>query len=89
MLEERIKQQIEIYLIEHDLKDVINNIVKDKLSDKNIKKTVEVEIEKLLPEAISESVKYQIEDNEAIHNMVYGKLQQMVRNKISDWKIGE
>ncbi len=89
MLEEIIKRQIEDYIIENNLKGVINNIVKEKLSDDNIRKTVEMEINKLLPKAISESVRYQIEDNEVIHNMVYGKLGEMVRDKISDWKIGE
>ena len=46
-----------------------------------------MEIDKLLPEAIAESVRYQIEDNEAIHDMVYEKLGDVVKNKISDWKL--
>jgi len=89
MLEEMIKRQIEVYLIENDLRDVVNNIVEEKLSDENIKKTIEAEIDKLLPEAISGNVRYQIEDNEEIYNMVYSKLSDMVRDKISDWKIEE
>jgi hypothetical protein len=87
MLEEMIKQEIKEYIIKHNLKGVINNMVKEKLSDENIKKTVEMEINKLLPNAISESIRYELEDNSAINEMVYYKLKEMVKNKISDWKI--
>ena len=46
-----------------------------------------MEIDKLLPEAIAESVRYQLLDNSAVHDMVYDKLKDMVKNKISDWKL--
>jgi hypothetical protein len=81
MLEEMIKRQIEVYLIENGLKDVVNNIVEEKLSDENIKKTVEAEIDKLLPEAISKSIKYQIEESDAIYNIIDSKLKDFIYYK--------
>jgi len=69
------------------LEQIIKDIVRQKMSNENIQQIIEMEIDKLLPEAIAESVRYQIEDNEAIHDMVYGKLKDMVKEKMSDWKL--
>ena len=69
------------------LGQIIKDIVRQKMSNENIQQIIEMEIDKLLPEAIAESVRYQIEDNEAIHDMVYGKLKDMVKEKMSDWKL--
>ena len=69
------------------LEQIIKDIVRQKMSNENIQQIIEMEIDKLLPEAIAESVRYQIEDNEAIHDMVYEKLGDVVKNKISDWKL--
>ena len=87
MLEEIIKDEIETIIQEKGLTQIIKDIVKNKMSNENILQIIEMEIEKLLPEAIAESVRYQILDNGAVHNMVYVKLQDMVRDKISDWKL--
>ena len=57
------------------------------MSNENIQQIIETEIDKLLPEAIAESVSYQLLDNGAVHEMVYEKLKDMVKNKISDWKL--
>ena len=87
MLEQIIKDEIETIIQEKGLTKIIKDIVRSKMSNENIQQTIEMEIDKLLPEAISESVRYQIEDNEAIHDMVYEKLKNMVRDKIIDWKL--
>lgn len=87
MLEQIIKDEIETIIQEKGLTQIIKNIVKNKMSDENIQQIIEMEINKLLPEAIAESVRYQIEDNEAVHDMVYVKLKEMVKDKISDWKL--
>ena len=89
MLEEIIKEEIEVIIQEKGLKKIIKDIVRKKMSDENIQQIIEMEIDKLLPEAISESVRYEIEDNEAVHGMVYDKLSEMVKNKISGWEIRE
>ena len=87
MLEKIIKDEIETIIQEKGLTKIIKDIVRNKMSNENIQQIIEMEINKLLPEAIAESVRYQIEDNEAIHDMVYGKLKDMVKDKISDWKL--
>ena len=87
MLENIIKEEIDTIIQEKGLTKIIKDIVRSKMSNENIQQTIEMEIDKLLPEAISESVRYQIEDNEAIHDMVYEKLGDVVKNKISDWKL--
>ena len=87
MLEEIIKDEIETIIQEKGLNQIIKDIVRQKMSNENIQQIIEMEIEKLLPEAIAESVRYQIEDNEAIHDMVYDKLKNMVKDKISDWEL--
>jgi len=87
MLEEIIKDEIETIIQEKGLTQIIKDIVRSKMSNENIQQIIEMEIDKLLPEAISESVRYQLLDNGAVHNTVYVKLQDMVRDKISDWKL--
>jgi len=87
MLTQIIKDEIETIIQEKGLEQIIKDIVQKKMSNENIQKIIEMEIDKLLPEAIAESVRYQIEDNEAIHDMVYEKLGDVVKNKISDWKL--
>jgi len=87
MLEQIIKDEIETIIEEKGLTQIIKDIVRSKMSNENIQQIIEMEIEKLLPEAIAESVRYQIEDNEAIHDMVYDKLKNMVKDKISDWEL--
>jgi len=87
MLEQIIKDEIETIIQEKGLTQIIKDIVRNKMSDENIQQIIEMEIDKLLPEAIAESVSYQLLDNGAVHNMVYVKLQDMVRDKISDWKL--
>jgi len=87
MLEQIIKDEIETIIQEKGLTKIIKDVVRSKMSNENIQKIIEIEIDKLLPEAISESVGYQLLDNGAVHNMVYVKLQDMVRDKISDWKL--
>ena len=87
MLEQIIKDEIETIIQEKGLNQIIKDIVRQKMSNENIQQIIEMEIEKLLPEAIAESVRYQIEDNEAIHDMVYDKLKNMVKDKISDWEL--
>jgi len=87
MLEQIIKDEIETIIQEKGLTKIIKDIVRQKMSNENIQQIIETEIDKLLPEAIAESVSYQLLDNGAVHNMVYVKLQDMVRDKISDWKL--
>jgi len=87
MLEQIIKDEIETIIQEKGLTKTIKDIVRQKMSNENIQQIIEMEIEKLLPEAISESVSYQLLDNGAVHDMVYEKLKDMVRDKISDWKL--
>jgi len=87
MLEEIIKDEIETIIQEKGLTQIIKDIVRNKMSNENIQQIIEMEIKKLLPKAIAESVSYQLLDNGAVHNMVYVKLQDMVRDKISDWKL--
>ena len=87
MLEQIIKDEIETIIQEKGLTKIIKDVVRSKMSNENIQKIIEIEIDKLLPEAISESVGYQLLDNGAVHNMVYDKLKDMVKDKISDWKL--
>ena len=87
MLEQIIKDEIETIIQEKGLTQIIKDIVRRKMSNENIQQIIEMEIDKLLPEAIAESVSYQLLDNGVVHNMVYVKLQDMVRDKISDWKL--
>jgi len=87
MLEEIIKDEIETIIQEKGLTKIIKDIIRSKMSNENIHKIIEMEIDKLLPEAIAESVSYQLLDNGAVHEMVYEKLKDMVKNKISDWKL--
>ena len=87
MLEQIIKDEIETIIQEKGLTQIIKDIVRNKMSFVNIQQIIEMEIDKLLPEAIAESVRYQILDNSAIHDMVHEKLKDMVRDKISDWKL--
>jgi len=87
MLEQIIKDEIETIIQEKGLTQIIIDIIRQKMSNENIKQIIEMEIDKLLPEAISESVRYQIEDNEAVHDMVYGKLKEMVKTRMVDWKL--
>ena len=84
MLEEIIKDEIETIIQEKGLNQIIKDIVRQKMSNENIQQIIEMEIEKLLPEAIAESVRYQLLDNSAVHDMVYDKLKDMVRDKIND-----
>jgi len=79
MLEQIIKDEIETIIEEKGLTQIIKDIVRSKMSNENIQQIIEMEIEKLLPEAISKSVRYQIEDNEAVH--------EMVKTRMTDWKL--
>ena len=87
MLEQIIKDEIEIIIQEKGLEQIIKDVVRSKMSNENILKIIEMEIDKLLPEAISESVRYQLLDDEAVNYIVYEKLRDMVKSKISDWKL--
>jgi len=87
ILEQIIKDEIDTIIQEKGLEQIIKDIVRSKMSNENIQQIIEMEIDKLLPEAIAESVKYQLLDNGAVHDMVYDKLKDMVRDKISDWKL--
>lgn len=86
MLEQIIKEEIETLIREKGLDNIIKDIIREKMSDENIQQTIENEIDKLLPVAISESVRYQVEDNEVVHDMVCSKLKEIVENRISDWR---
>jgi len=86
MLEQIIKEEIETLIREKGLTQIIKDIVRSKMSDENIQKTIENEVNKLLPEAVLKSVEYQLSDSDVIHNATYRKLKEMVENKISDWK---
>jgi len=87
MLEEIIKDEIETIIQEKGLAQIIKDIVRSKMSNENIQRIIEMEIDKLLPEAISGSVRYQLLDDEAVNYIVYEKLRDMVKDKISDWKL--
>ena len=87
MLEQVIKDEIETVIQEKGLTQIIKDIVRSKMSNENIQQIIEMEIDKLLPEAIAESVRYQLLDDEAVNYIVYEKLRDMVKNKISDWKL--
>ena len=87
MLEEIIKDEIETIIQEKGLTQIIKDIVKNKMSNENILQIIEMEIEKLLPEAIAESVRYQLVDDREVNYMVHERLKEMVRDKISDWKL--
>jgi len=87
MLEEIIKDEIETIIQEKGLTQIIKDIVKNKMSNENILQIIEMEIEKLLPEAIAESVRYQLVDDGEVNYMVHERLKEMVRDKISDWKL--
>jgi len=56
------------------------------MANENIQQIIEMEIDKLLPEAVMQSVKYQLDDSDIIHNVVYGKMKGMIENKVADWK---
>jgi len=87
MLEQIIKDEIEIIIQEKGLTQIIKDIVRQKMSNENIQQIIEMEINKLLPEAIAESVSYQLVDNGEVNYMVHERLQDMVKDKISDWKL--
>ena len=87
MLEQIIKDEIETIIQEKGLTQIIKDIVRNKMSDENIQQIIEMEIDKLLPEAISESVSYQLLDNGEVNYMVHEKLKDMVRDKVADWKL--
>jgi len=87
MLEQIIKDEIETIIQEKGLAEIIKNVVKKKMSDENIQQIIEMEIDKLLPEAIAESIRYQLVDDGEVNYMVYEKLKDMVKDKISDWKL--
>ena len=87
MLEQIIKDEIETIIQEKGLTQIIKDIVRNKMSDDNIQQIIEMEIDKLLPEAISESVRYQLVDDGEVNYMVHERLKEMVRDKISDWKL--
>ena len=63
MLEEIIKDEIETIIEEKGLTQIIKDVVRQKMSNENIQQIIEMEIDKLLPEAISESVRYQLVDD--------------------------
>ena len=95
MLEQIIKEEIETLIRKKGLDNIIKDIVREKMSDENIQQTIENEIDKLLPEAVRESVKYQLEDSDIIHNAVYRKMKEnavyrkmkeMVENRILNWR---
>jgi len=87
MLEQIIKDEIETIIQEKGLTQIIKDIVHSKMSNENIQQIIEMEIEKLLPEAIAESVRYQLVDDGEVNYMVHERLKDMVRDKISDWKL--
>ena len=87
MLEQIIKDEIETIIQEKGLAEIIKNVVKKKMSDENIQQIIEMEIDKLLPEAIAESIRYQLVDDGEVNYMVCEKLKDMVKDKISDWKL--
>jgi len=87
MLEEIIKDEIETIIEEKGLTQIIKDVVRQKMSNENIQQIIEMEIDKLLPEAISESVRYQLVDDGEVNYMVHERLKDMVRDKISDWKL--
>ena len=86
MLEQIIKEEIETIIREKGLTQIIKDIVREKMSDENIQQVIEDEIDKLLPEVVMESVKYQLEDSDIVHNATYRKIKEMVENRILDWK---
>jgi len=87
MLTQIIKDEIETIIQEKGLEQIIKDIIKNKMSNENIQKIIEMEIDKLLPEAIAESVRYQLVDDGEVNYMVHERLKDMVRDKISDWKL--
>jgi len=87
MLEQIIKEEIEIIIQEKGLTQIIKDVVSQKMSNENIQKIIEMEIDKLLPEAIAESVRYQLVDDGEVNYMVHERLKEMVKDKISDWKL--
>jgi len=87
MLEQIIKDEIETIIQEKGLEQIIKDIIRQKMSNENSQQIIEMEIDKLLPEAIAESVRYQLVDDGEVNYMVHEKLKDMVKDKISDWKL--
>jgi len=86
MLENIIKDEIETIIQEKGLTQIIKDIVRKKMSNENIQQIIEMEIDKLLPEAVMESVQYQLSDSDIVHNATHRKLKEMIENRILNWK---
>lgn len=86
MLTQIIKEEIEKLIEEKGLESIIKDIVKAKMSSENIQQIIEMEINKLLPDAVRESVQYQLEDSDVIHNATHRKMKEMVETRVRDWK---
>ena len=86
MLEQIIKDEIETIIQEKGLTKTIKDIVRQKMSNENIQQIIEMEIDKLLPEAVMESVQYQLSDSDIVHNATHRKLKEMIENRILNWK---